>query len=563
MPNNPRISVIMPVYNAGLYVREAIQSILDQTFSDFEFIIIDDGSDDDTLQIIESFKDYRINILKNPSNIGNYPSRNIGLNIAKGKYICVMDADDVALKQRMDIQFRFMEEHPEIGLSGSGFRYFGKKQEIFREDDYEKIKIILLRNNCFIHPTLIIRHDLIIKYNLYYDEKYYYAADYDFIARASAFFKITNIPEALLNYRVHTLQISTRWRQEQIKFADQITLEQLKNLGIVPNKNEIDLHLKLMKGIPIGYQFSSQLNSWINKIILTNKKFNFYNNVKLESFLDSLKSKQKFCKNSPVYYSQKPNFCRATKYNMADVTFVIRSRIDSFQRKENLDTILHYLNSNFLTNIIIHEVDYTQKIIPNFKIENLQYKFILDKSIIFHKTKYANEMIISAKTPYVAIWDIDSIAPPEQVVESVLELRKQDVVMSYPYDGRFFACNEEITSLYKNLLNIGILISFLPVMPLMHSYNSSGGAFIVNKKRYLEFGGENESIFGWGLEDAERIKRMEVQNSKIFYSSGPLFHLFHPIGDNSSFLNSKYEIQNRKVFFQTCSMLGKDLSMIN
>ena len=121
----PGISVIMPVYNTGEYLGEAIQSILDQTFRDFELIIINDGSSDNSLKIIKSFKDTRIKFISNTSNRGNYPSRNEGISIARGKYICVMDADDIALKSRLERQYLFMERNPEIGLAGSGFKYYG------------------------------------------------------------------------------------------------------------------------------------------------------------------------------------------------------------------------------------------------------------------------------------------------------------------------------------------------------------------------------------------------------------------------------------------------------
>ena len=107
MNHNPSISVIMPVYNAANYVRESVQSIINQTYIDFEFIIIDDGSIDESLQIIESFTDKRIWIIKKSLNTGNYHSRNDGMKIAKGKYICVMDAADIELPERFEKQYVF------------------------------------------------------------------------------------------------------------------------------------------------------------------------------------------------------------------------------------------------------------------------------------------------------------------------------------------------------------------------------------------------------------------------------------------------------------------------
>ena len=112
------ISVIMPVFNEEKYLHEAIDSILHQTFDRFEFIIIDDASTDNSLAIIQSYADERIVLICNEYNVGNYPSRNKGLEIAVGKYICVMDADDVAYPQRLELQYQYLEACPDLWILG-------------------------------------------------------------------------------------------------------------------------------------------------------------------------------------------------------------------------------------------------------------------------------------------------------------------------------------------------------------------------------------------------------------------------------------------------------------
>ncbi len=112
----PLVSVVMPTYNAGKYVEEAISSILGQTFSDFEFIIVDDGSTDRTPEILRTYTDPRIQLLFNEKNEGNYPARNRGCRLARGKYIAVMDGDDVAMPERLEKQVKFMEENPDFFL---------------------------------------------------------------------------------------------------------------------------------------------------------------------------------------------------------------------------------------------------------------------------------------------------------------------------------------------------------------------------------------------------------------------------------------------------------------
>ena len=128
MSHTPLISVVMPVYNSDCYLHKSIDSILDQTFVDFEFIIINDGSDDNSENIILSYKDERIIYLKNEYNVGNYLARNIGLKMAKGKYVAIMDADDIAFPNRLARQFMYLEEHKDVKAVGSWFIFENNQQ---------------------------------------------------------------------------------------------------------------------------------------------------------------------------------------------------------------------------------------------------------------------------------------------------------------------------------------------------------------------------------------------------------------------------------------------------
>ncbi|MCA9399253.1 MAG: glycosyltransferase family 2 protein, partial [Candidatus Omnitrophica bacterium] len=124
MNNNcPKISVVMTVYNAARYVRAAIDSILIQTFTEFEFIIVDNCSSDRTVEIIESYGDKRIILIKNNENVGQTKALNIGLQESMGNYIARMDADDVCVPERLQLQYDFLEEHPEIAVVGSSWIY--------------------------------------------------------------------------------------------------------------------------------------------------------------------------------------------------------------------------------------------------------------------------------------------------------------------------------------------------------------------------------------------------------------------------------------------------------
>lgn len=285
----PSVSVVMPVYNGGQYLAEAIQSILNQTFMDFEFIIIDDGSTDQTIDIISSFHDKRIFLHKNDNNLGNYPSRNIGMKFARGRYICVMDADDIALPCRLEKQHDYMEQNKETGICGSSIQIIpaGGCPKFITDDEY--LKVAFLSNNFCSHPSLILRKDFLLKHQLFYNEEYYFAADFDLCARGFQVFKVQNSSDKLLQYRRHSGQISTAKYAEQQKYADSIRINQLiENLGFEPEEIATLLHLKLMKKIHIEKALKNDLKSWTETILEKNRICKYYEEARLSNFLDYL-----------------------------------------------------------------------------------------------------------------------------------------------------------------------------------------------------------------------------------------------------------------------------------
>lgn len=203
----PMVSVIMPAYNAEQYIKGAIDSILNQTYTDFEFIIINDGSIDGTEDIIKSYTDPRIIYIKNETNCGICVTLNKGLDIAQGKYIARMDSDDISDINRFTTQIDFMEAHPEIGISGSDITLFGGKQGTFsmvHEPDLCAAGLIF--NPCFAHPTVIWRKRIMDEYNLRYDENYVGLEDFVMWWKFAEVTQLANIPQSLLKYRIHENQ---------------------------------------------------------------------------------------------------------------------------------------------------------------------------------------------------------------------------------------------------------------------------------------------------------------------------------------------------------------------
>lgn len=209
--HSPIVSVVMPVYNGSKYLKEAIDSILNQTFTDFELIVVNDGSTDDSEKIILSYNDQRIRYLKNKQNSGICTTLNKGLNNANGKYIARMDCDDISMPERLAKQVGYLECHPDIGALGTDIITFGEgradKYFNFVHNHYE-CRAGLLFFTCFAHPTVMLRASIINEYDLRYDDEYRGLEDYELWYRMSEYTEMTNLPEALIKYRLHKAQLT-------------------------------------------------------------------------------------------------------------------------------------------------------------------------------------------------------------------------------------------------------------------------------------------------------------------------------------------------------------------
>ncbi len=279
----------MPVRNAELFVLAAVDSLLKQSFSDFEFIIVDDASTDDTKPILDLIDDFRIIRQYNPNHSGNYKCRNQGLDLAQGKYICVMDADDMSHPDRLQIQVDFMEENTKYIACGSDIEFFSARSKTYlftRSRDTNRIKVELLKDNVSTHPTLMIRREAFDQYRIRYNEDYYYAGDYDLMVQLSHIGKITNLPEPLLRYRLHDNQISSAKHGEQTMYADHIRLKQLYCLKVRPSIDEIMIHLSLMKSQPVPKSKLTLAEKWCNKLLAKNHKLQIYDPEQLYRFLE-------------------------------------------------------------------------------------------------------------------------------------------------------------------------------------------------------------------------------------------------------------------------------------
>lgn len=245
MENQPKISVILPVYNGGAYLRDAISSILRQQFDDFELLIINDASTDDTEKVILSFSDPRIRYFKNEVNLKLSRTLNKGIDLSNGRYLARMDSDDIALPERFGEQYAFMEANEHIAICGSWFQNFGDKQDIeCLETSHEAIVFRLLHQFHMLHPSWMMRKSVLDRHALRYDPNMN-AEDYDLVVRLVASGQVANLPKVLMRYRQHGHSLSKDKHEAIIRDSLMIRKHLFLLLGMEVCDNDLDLYTSL------------------------------------------------------------------------------------------------------------------------------------------------------------------------------------------------------------------------------------------------------------------------------------------------------------------------------
>lgn len=207
MQMKPLVTVLMPVYNAEKYLSEAIDSILTQTYKNIEFLIINDGSTDNSESIILDYqsKNSTIVYIKNETNMKLIATLNKGVRMAKGKYILRMDADDISKPFRIENQVEYMETHPAVGVCGSFFTVFGeginKPYIVKRPLGNNNIKASMLFTNAIGHPNVIIRRSVMINNGVFYDKRFFRIEDWGLWTELMPYCDFDNLPYSVLNYR--------------------------------------------------------------------------------------------------------------------------------------------------------------------------------------------------------------------------------------------------------------------------------------------------------------------------------------------------------------------------
>lgn len=282
MKTNPLVTVLMTVYNGGEYLKSSVQSVLNQTFKDFEFLVVNDCSNDDSVKTIESFKDDRIVIYNNERNIGQTKSLNVGLNLARGKYIARMDADDMAFPSWLDKSVDYIRRHPEYAAVGSYavvIDGLGNPQKIHKTPiNFHQIIVGLFFAKVMNHVGAVIKKEAIIEKGGY-NENFSAAQDYELWSSLIRMgYQIINIPDILVSIRVH--ENSFGFMEETKKGLQDAAETITRNVNTLTSlKITRDEAVK----IRLFYRFPSYL---------TNNDFKWVQNM-YEKIFDNLKDKFK------------------------------------------------------------------------------------------------------------------------------------------------------------------------------------------------------------------------------------------------------------------------------
>lgn len=329
----PEISVIMPVYNAGDFLTESIESILYQTYTNFELLILNDNSSDNSLEIIKQYeqKDSRITIINKETNVGPANLRNEGINKAKGSFIALMDADDIALPNRFEKQINIFKNNLEIGVCGTGFTFFGSKKNKFikHSQNHDAIKISFLHSCGIGNPTVMLRKEALNGFE--FNNDYVPAEDYDLWSRLLAKTKFYNIPESLLNYREHDNNISKTKIDNVNRSVKRVKANQMSEFGINSTDDKIDLYINA-----VSFKKGLQLNEIIN--VINESKFLLSQNEKLKNFNHSLLEKH-------INRTLIRTIRNAKNYNLSFYSHLRKNESLLFNKINTLDKMILLLKS--------------------------------------------------------------------------------------------------------------------------------------------------------------------------------------------------------------------------
>lgn len=270
----PRITVVMPVFNGEKFIREAIESVLAQTYRNFVFLIINDGSTDASMSIVNDFEDDRIKIIENDGNQGLVKSLNKAFSDIDTEFIARMDCDDIWYPEKLSRQVALLDKQPGIGVCGTCALCFGDKNYIQKfPETNEQIKVGLLFHCMMCHPSVVFRTSVLKSSGLEYEESFYPAEDYRMWIRAVGVTQLYNLQEVLIKYRTHHSQVSNLMWDIQEQTVDRIRESQLRDLYPDCPSEDVLFHIKRFASLRLSSEKDIiRFRRWVETLLLKNRK---------------------------------------------------------------------------------------------------------------------------------------------------------------------------------------------------------------------------------------------------------------------------------------------------
>lgn len=279
----------MPAYNTDKFIGDSIGSVLNQTFNDFELIIINDGSTDNTKKVVESFDDTRIKYFENKNNSGIVYSRNRGLDLVQGDFVAMLDADDIAHPEKFQLQIDFLKQNKEFGMIGSWAKFIDPNGRSIPgkwklNASPEMIPAIMLFKNYFLQSAVVYTKDCIKNYR--FKEGFDILEDYLIWLDIIKNYKTWNLPKYLVDYRIHPEGVTKKHKEEKFEKEKEVYRIQLRELGIQPSQQELELHSIIRNNEPNNeIEILNQIEKWLLKIINSNNQTKVFNQKMLASIV--------------------------------------------------------------------------------------------------------------------------------------------------------------------------------------------------------------------------------------------------------------------------------------
>lgn len=270
----------MPVYNGESYIDDAIDSVLAQAFSDFELIIVNDGSTDNSLRLIQDYDDHRIKCLSRDENRGLAVTRNEGVAAASGQYVAMLDCDDIANPARLEIQTAYLDENQDIGVVGSWVEIIDEAGavtgDVWRfEASPQRLPAALLFHNCFAQSSIMARRELLGEAP--YRSDFPPAEDYDLWVRLASHTRLANISKPLVRYRCHQGGTSRKKTALAESNTSKIIIAQLEKLGLTPTSRDMQVHRYLGKSLSCDDSVTFDLaEKWLERLLSANRLSRVY-----------------------------------------------------------------------------------------------------------------------------------------------------------------------------------------------------------------------------------------------------------------------------------------------